>query len=98
MPLLMCPNCTVATQSLQRHGVELDMCPQCRGVWLDRGELEKILEMERANLAPPGREPDDRYRRPEPRYEHGRDDDHRRQDDKRHGHKRRRSILDIFDD
>ncbi len=28
----------------ERHGVEIDYCPQCRGVWLDRGELDKIIE------------------------------------------------------
>lgn len=43
MPLLMCPNCNASMQSVKRSDVELDMCPQCRGVWLDRGELEKIL-------------------------------------------------------
>lgn len=43
MPLLLCPNCNASMQAVQRSGVELDMCPQCRGVWLDRGELEKIL-------------------------------------------------------
>ncbi|WP_332773082.1 TFIIB-type zinc ribbon-containing protein, partial [Phenylobacterium sp.] len=44
MPLLLCPNCNVSMQNVARSGVELDMCPTCRGVWLDRGELEKILE------------------------------------------------------
>ena len=44
MPLLLCPNCNSSMQAVNRSGVELDMCPQCRGVWLDRGELEKILE------------------------------------------------------
>jgi Zn-finger nucleic acid-binding protein len=29
---------------IQRSGIEIDICPQCRGVWLDRGELEKLLE------------------------------------------------------
>ena len=29
----------------ERYGVEIDYCPDCRGVWLDRGELEKIIEM-----------------------------------------------------
>jgi len=43
MPLLLCPNCNVSMQNVARSGVELDMCPSCRGVWLDRGELEKIL-------------------------------------------------------
>ncbi|GAM97007.1 hypothetical protein U91I_00628 [alpha proteobacterium U9-1i] len=43
MPLLLCPNCQSNMQALNRAGVEFDMCPTCRGVWLDRGELEKII-------------------------------------------------------
>lgn len=55
MPLLMCPNCQTSMQSLSRADVEFDMCPACRGVWLDRGELEKIMEGVRtAQRAPPG--------------------------------------------
>jgi Zn-finger nucleic acid-binding protein len=37
----------------ERHGVEIDYCPKCRGVWLDRGELDKIIE--RASDAAPSR-------------------------------------------
>lgn len=44
MPLLMCPNDNAAMQTLERGGVQFDMCPSCRGVWLDRGELEKLME------------------------------------------------------
>lgn len=49
MPLLVCPSCeTKAPMSaVQRHGVEFDVCTTCRGVWLDRGELEKLLEATR---------------------------------------------------
>ena len=43
MPLLMCPNDNTSMQTLDRNGVQFDMCPSCRGVWLDRGELEKII-------------------------------------------------------
>lgn len=43
MPLLMCPNDNAAMQTLDRNGVQFDMCPTCRGVWLDRGELEKLM-------------------------------------------------------
>ncbi|MBB4642494.1 TFIIB-type zinc ribbon-containing protein [Rhizorhapis suberifaciens] len=39
-----CPVCSVALVMSERQGVEIDYCPQCRGVWLDRGELDKILE------------------------------------------------------
>ena len=45
MPLLMCPNCDGSMQAVQRAGVEFDMCPRCRGVWLDRGELDKLIEL-----------------------------------------------------
>ncbi|WP_374473173.1 zf-TFIIB domain-containing protein [Phenylobacterium sp.] len=43
MPLLLCPNDNTSMQNVNRNGVEIDICPTCRGVWLDRGELEKIL-------------------------------------------------------
>lgn len=50
MPLLMCPNCNLSMQSINRSGVEFDMCPNCRGVWLDRGELEKVIAEVQAAL------------------------------------------------
>lgn len=37
----------------ERAGVEIDYCPQCRGVWLDRGELDKIIERSADQMAPP---------------------------------------------
>lgn len=43
MPLIMCPNCNASMQEVKREDVAIDMCPGCRGVWLDRGELEKLL-------------------------------------------------------
>ena len=39
-----CPKCILPLSMADRQGVEIDFCPQCRGVWLDRGELDKILE------------------------------------------------------
>lgn len=39
-----CPVCKVPLAMSDRQGVEIDYCPQCRGVWLDRGELDKIVE------------------------------------------------------
>lgn len=41
---MQCPVCSVDLQMMERQGVEIDYCPKCRGVWLDRGELDKILE------------------------------------------------------
>jgi uncharacterized protein len=40
-----CPVCTtVVLKIAERQGIEIDYCPECRGVWLDRGELDKIIE------------------------------------------------------
>ncbi|MDE1979932.1 MAG: zf-TFIIB domain-containing protein [Thiomonas sp.] len=40
-----CPHCAETTLVMaERHGIEIDYCPKCRGVWLDRGELDKIIE------------------------------------------------------
>ena len=41
---MSCPVCRVPLVMSERQGVEIDYCPQCRGVWLDRGELDKIIE------------------------------------------------------
>ncbi len=43
MPLLICPNCETGMNEIQRNGVHIDVCPRCRGVWLDGGEMEKLL-------------------------------------------------------
>ncbi len=48
-----CPVCKVALTMSERQGVEIDYCPQCRGVWLDRGELDKIIERSVNENAPP---------------------------------------------
>lgn len=41
---MKCPNCNVNLVITDRSNVEIDYCPECRGVWLDRGELDKIIE------------------------------------------------------
>lgn len=76
---------------MERQGIEIDYCPSCRGVWLDRGELDKIIERS-APSAPAAPAPDP-YRQA-PRY----DDAYRPQGHKQHGHKRRKSFLEeLFD-
>ncbi|WP_299175342.1 zf-TFIIB domain-containing protein [uncultured Brevundimonas sp.] len=110
MPLLMCPNDNAAMQTLDRDGVQFDMCPTCRGVWLDRGELEKLMasaaEDGRAS-APPVAPPTQAQAQAQPwntrrTYEDDRgyrDDKYRddRHDDHRYKKKKRDSIFDIFD-
>lgn len=39
-----CPICHVKLEMSERQGIEIDYCPQCRGIWLDRGELDKIID------------------------------------------------------
>ena len=41
---MKCPNCNETLVMADRQGIEIDYCPSCRGVWLDRGELDKIIE------------------------------------------------------
>lgn len=101
MPLLMCPNCNTSMQSVRRHDVELDMCPQCRGIWMDRGELEKVLEMEReAGSGDAGYAPGEDYSRGpwSGGEKHG--GKHGGGHGGGHGYggyRKRRSIFDIFD-
>lgn len=41
---MLCPVCRVGLVLSDKQGVEIDYCPQCRGIWLDRGELDKLIE------------------------------------------------------
>lgn len=95
MPLLLCPNDNASMTTVNRSGVEFDMCPSCRGVWLDRGELEKLIEAGGgrggAPLAP-GAYPATSQERD---YRRDRGDDYDR--DEGYRKKKRRDIFDIFD-
>jgi Zn-finger nucleic acid-binding protein len=88
---MQCPIDKVDLVMTERSGIEVDYCPKCRGVWLDRGELDKIIE--RAGSAPAiqpeeRRGGDQRYEQRGERYE-SRDKPY---------HKKRKSFLDdIFD-
>ena len=113
MPLLMCPNDNAAMQTLERGGVQFDMCPSCRGVWLDRGELEKLMDSATAEgrasapQAAPAPQPQPSYSPQQPapqpwggqgyRDDRHRDDRYRQDDDYRYKKKKRDSIFDIFD-
>lgn len=108
---MKCPTDGATLTMSERAGVEIDYCPECRGVWLDRGELDKILDRATAEsapvspppaAAPPPRQRDDR------RYDDRRDDDRRyddrRYDDRRHGSqqpyrkkKKEHWLMEIFD-
>lgn len=47
---MKCPACKETTLTIsERQGIEIDYCPDCRGIWLDRGELDKLLEKARGD-------------------------------------------------
>ena len=68
---MLCPVCRVPLAMSDRQGIEIDYCPQCRGVWLDRGELDKIVERS-GPAAAPAREapPQNAYPGQAPQYGH----------------------------
>lgn len=79
---MQCPVCKESQLVMsERQGIEIDYCPDCRGVWLDRGELDKIIEKSAAlQLAGQVQAPQDQ--RPQPvRY----DERYRRDDTRHHG-------------
>lgn len=101
---MKCPVClTPDLVMADRQGIEIDYCPQCRGVWLDRGELDKIIDRSTAQqpaaAAPPPPQPQQPGYPPHAGYG---DHHHKKYDDDyRHGgyyKKKKRGFLgDIFD-
>lgn len=90
---MKCPIDGAELVMTDRSGVEIDYCPQCRGVWLDRGELDKIIE--RSEVAPPPPPPSADRGRGEYRDEDRYDD---RYDDRSRKKKKRSSLLgELFD-
>lgn len=87
-PAMGCPACLTPLAMAERQGIEIDYCPDCRGVWLDRGELDKIIERSAA-------EPAARFASAAPGHDVRRD----RDDDRHYGHgKPRKSFLsELFD-
>ena len=96
---MKCPVCVDTNLVMsERQGIEIDYCPQCRGVWLDRGEIDKLIERTLAAMpsgapsrevpvapppSPPGYYPEQRQTYP---------------DEHRYPHKKKRGFLsDLFD-
>src|SRR5262245_7272299 len=101
---LTCPKCHGAMRSYERGGVTIDQCEECRGIFLDRGELDRLIDAE-GSFYQPDRRGDDRDRYPERPYperaypdraypEHYGEQQHR----DRHKRKRGGFLSDLFDD
>lgn len=91
MPVTICPNCGSAMSEVSRRRVYIDVCSNCGGVWLDGGELEKMLATVDAGAE---------EAREERRYNSRKDyvDDHREDFDRRPQRKRRGGVFDMFED
>jgi uncharacterized protein len=103
---MKCPVCkTPDLLMTERQSVEIDYCPSCRGVWLDRGELDKLVAQmgDAPEMLATARSRDDstHYAQPHAR----RHNDDRRDDDRSHrgyrnehgGYRKKRSLFDMFD-
>lgn len=93
---MKCPICNIDLQMTERQGIEIDYCSQCRGVWLDRGELDKLIEKSNStgDLVGAGRAAYQESPRPKQAFQ-----DNRYQDDHHYGKKRKREGLlgELFD-
>jgi Zn-finger nucleic acid-binding protein len=86
-----CPICNIPLTMTERQSVEIDYCSKCRGVWLDRGKLDKIIERSISEM-PSRPNPERQGDRHDQRYDKHRDDHYGKQ------HKKKRGFLsDLFD-
>lgn len=92
---LLCPACQVNLVMSERQTIEIDYCPNCRGVWLDRGELDKIIERSlKESAAAPSRRPDtEQVQRDEPRHR----EDYRSGGHHGRDYRRKSWLQDLFD-
>lgn len=91
---MLCPVCkNVNLAMTDRQGIEIDYCPDCRGIWLDRGELDRLIERAEQAAAPAAA----RGAAP-PSYGQAYPPSHRAHDSYKHGKKRHKSLLgELFD-
>lgn len=88
---MKCPNDQTTLVITERQNIEIDYCPECRGVWLDRGELDKLIERSQSQT-PQVAVPDQSYTRTEQRNPVQYSNDYH------HKKKRKESFLgDLFD-
>ena len=90
-----CPACKDAQLVMtERQGVEIDYCPTCRGVWLDRGELDKIIERSTPATAV---QPLQGMPLGHGGYHSGHDDDHYKDGHSKDGRRKQGFLSDLFD-
>jgi uncharacterized protein len=83
---MKCPHCEETLLMTDRQGIEIDYCPKCRGIWLDKGELEKIMERSGEHYSNR-----DNYEADFRKYHYGDKEYHK------HRHKKKSFLSDFFD-
>ena len=96
---MKCPICTTSDLLMtERLGIEIDYCPQCRGVWLDRGELDKIIERSVREPVQVAMSPTPQGHRPAQQPYENRHDSHEPHHGEHSGYRRKKSIWqELFD-
>lgn len=98
---MKCPNCSETLLMTERNNIEIDYCPSCRGIWLDKGELDKMLEYaeQKYRSSEQGQDQQPYQQQPYRKY----DNDHYKQDHQKHNphyqkpYKKKGFLGDLFD-
>lgn len=98
---MTCPKCQAPMRQYERSGVTIDQCTECRGIFLDRGELERLADAENAwhqtAAAPPSPQPrpqpQPQYQQQQPRYRDYDSDEYPMYQRGGHGKRKKRSFL-----
>ena len=96
---MQCPVCKSTNLVMSdRQGIEIDYCPECRGVWLDRGELDKIIDRTSQVSDMPESRTADHIKQEQKPYQEHRGYDEKKHDDYGYKKKKKRGLLgDLFD-
>jgi len=97
---MKCPTCNETLLMTERNKIEIDYCPVCRGIWLDRGELDKMLEYaEQKHQSSQQEQPPQPYpdlKKDQPQYY--KNEDHYKHNPNYHKHHKKKGFLgDLFD-
>lgn len=96
---MKCPNCNETLLITERQSVEIDYCPSCRGVWLDRGELDKLLQFASDQKVSGTSSYDHRQENPQydSRNNHDRENKYKDKYDQQYPRKKKSFLSDFFD-
>lgn len=98
---MKCPNCNETLLMTERNNIEIDYCPSCRGIWLDKGELDKMLEYaeQKYRSSEQGQDQDQQqqYQQPYKKYDNDHYKDHHKHNPYQKPYKKKGFLGDLFD-